>query len=500
MVKPRPAMFHRWIHSVVGIWIPRYQVCENHCSPFEHLYDRYYDRYLKTIALAARGGGKSYNTGLECWMKAREKDNWGAVILGGSFDQSQKSYQATEDFWNATDDIGGRDALSDIPNSKITRFRNRSWYKISTASPKSVRGDHQPALFLDEIDEMDREVLHGALMQPQPMNEHRATWSFTSTRHKAYGLMSEWVENAEARDFRLYAWCILEVMEGCHDYKCSTCDLHAWCGGQMKPVMQRAYKDQIDRGIIQKSERPLMGFNTVESTISKVKLALGDTFDPNVEIIDIEADLFCRKPSRTGLVYKEYDSSEHGVSDMKICRDVKETADLPVGRFIMAHWERFRAYDFGVEDPMVVLDCFRDPMGRIYVYDEIYERGLTELDLVPRLTNSIEYTYQVGDVSAKAARMNLGRFGIRVAAFKQGINDGIVLVRNQMKYRTDGTVGLYVNRSNCPYTNWELASAYKYNPNSKKDVPDDLNNHAADALRYLIFAIRKGKVRQSSYL
>lgn len=497
--QPRPSLFHHWIHSVVGVWIPRYKICENHCSPFEHLYDRCYDRYTKTIALAARGGGKSYNTGLECWIKARYKPNWGAVILGGSFDQSQKSYRATEDFWTVTDDIGGRDVLSDPPNSKMTRFRNRSWYKISTASPTSVRGDHQPALFLDEIDEMKREVLHGALVQPQTMNGHRATWSFTSTRHKAYGLMSEWVDNAEARGYKLYAWCILEVMEGCHDYKCSTCKLQTWCGGRMKPAMQQAYKDQLARGIILKNERPIMGYNTVEDTISKVQFAQGETFDPDTEVIDVEADLFCKKPSRMGLVYKAYDSQIHGVPNMKICRDIKETADLPVGRYVMAHWDRFRTYDFGLDDPMVVLDCFRDPMGRIYVYDEIYERGMTELDMVPRLTNGISYTFQVGDISAAAPRKNLASFGIKVAAFKQGINDGIVLVRNQMKHRNDGTVGLYVNREKCRYTNWEFASAYRYPTNSKRDVPEDANNHAADALRYLIFAIRKGKIRQSNY-
>jgi hypothetical protein len=290
--------------------------------------------------------------------------------------------------------------------------------------------------------------------------------------------MSEWVENAEERDYKLYTWCILEVMEPCVDYKCSTCKLHDHCGGRMKPVMERAYKDQRDRGIIELADPPIMGFNTVEDTISKVQLAEGTTFDPEAEVIDIEADLFCKKPSRLGLVYKEYDSNIHGVPDMQICRDVREIADIPIGQFVMADWERFRTFDFGLDDPMVILDCFRDRMGRVYVYDEIYVRGMTELDIAPQLTNGIRYTFQVGDISAKGPRKNLGSFGIAVQAYSQGINDGLVLVRNQMKYRTDGTVGLYVNKKNCPYTNWELSSAYKYPNKSKRDVPEDLNNHA----------------------
>jgi hypothetical protein len=483
----------------LGLWIPRYKICENHCSPFEHLYDRYYDRYTKTIALAARGAGKSYNTGLEVWLKARFKRRWGAIILGGSKVQSERSYKATDDFWKATEDIGGKDDLLDEPTMWLTQLKNGSWYRISTASTRSVHGWHQPALYLDEIDEMDRDVLHGALPQAQTMNGHTATWSFISTRHKAYGLMAEWVDAAEERGFKLYTWCILEAMEACVDYECSTCKLHDYCGGRMKPVLKMAEREQIERQIIDPGDKPLMGFNTVEDTINKVQFASGNVFDPEAEVIDVEAYLFCQKPSRQGLVYKEYDPNVHGVKEIKLLKDPAEAEDMEIGSYVMEHWQRFQTFDFGLDDPMVVLDCFRDPMGRIYVYDEIYERGITELDLAPRLTNGINYTFRVGDISAAAPRKNLGRFGIQVQAFKQGINEGLVLVRNQMKYRSDGTVGFYVNKSRCPYTNWELGSSYRYPKNSKRDVPEDANNHAADSLRYLIFAIRKGRIRQSNY-
>jgi len=494
---PTESNLHSWIDGALGIWIPKYKICDDHCTPYEHLHDRYFDKFPKTIALANRGGGKSYNTGLECWLKARFKPKWGAIILGGSLDQSEKSYAATEDFWNATRDVGGEEALLTEPNSKITKFQNLSWYKISTASTKSAHGPHQPALYLDEIDEMERDVLNGALMQPQTMNRHQATWSFTSTRHKSFGLMSEWVDNADVRGYKLYTWCVLEVMEACVDYHCSTCELHEWCGGRMKPVIEEAYSEQVTKGIIDKGDKPLMGFNTVDDTISKVKFAEGKTFSPETEVIDVEADLFCRKPSRQGLVYKEYEANVHGVADIKLCHSLNEVGDLPIGRYVMAEWERVRAFDFGTTNPMAVLDCFIDPMGRIYVYKEIYERGITELDLIPRLTDGINYSFNIGDIAGASEIRNLGKYGIILLAFDQKITEGIVLCRNQMKARSDGTVGLYVNKELAPYTNWELAQAYRYGKNATKEEPEDINNHSAAALRYLIFALRKGKVRQS---
>ena len=499
MTPPRSTSFHSWIHNITGTWIPRYKICDNHCAPFEHLHDRYFQHQNKTIALAARGTGKSYNTGLECWISGRFKSNWGAVILGGSLDQSEKSYKATESFWNATEEIGGGIVLAKEPNSKITKFKNGSWYKISTASTKSARGPHQQALFLDEIDEMEREVLDSAMMQPQTMDGYDATWSFTSTRHKTYGLMSEWVDNAADRGFALYTWCILEAMEPCVDYSCSTCLLNAWCGGRMKPAIEQASAEQCSQGLLSKAEPPIMGFNTVEDVISKVEFATGDVFDPTADIIDVDADLFCLKPSRLGLVYKEYDTVVHCVSDMKIYSNAGDVVDLEVGSYVMDTWQRYRTFDFGLDDPMAILDCFVDPQGRIYVYEEIYVRGLTELDVVSQLTNGVRYEFQVGDISAAGPKKNLNRFGIRLVSFKQGINEGIVLVRNQMKTRSDGTVGLYVNKKLAPYTNWELASGYRYPEAGRRDIPADANNHAADGLRYLIYALRKGNIWQSSY-
>ncbi len=483
---------------MLGLWIPKHPICLGHCSPYEHLRARYFEIYRRTIALACRGGGKSYNLGLECWLKGRFKKNWGAVILGGSKMQSEKSYFATNDFWDKTEALDSRDVLKSEPTMSSTKFKTGSWYRISTASTKSTHGDHQPALFLDEIDEMDRPVFNAAMMQPQSMHGHKASWGFTSTRHRPAGLMSEWVDNAEVRGYKLFTWCILEVLEACDDYRCDTCGLDEYCQGRMKPVIEEARQEQFARGMIGKGDSPVMGFNTVEDAIAKVQTAMGNVIDPNAQVIDVEADLFCRKPSREGLVYKEYDTNTHGVANMKMLNSASEVRDEKIGEYVLSTWRRVRCIDFGTTNPMVCLDCFIDPMDRLYIWDEIYKTGITINDLVAMLTKDVYYDLTAVDPAGGGDTKVLNKAGISTVFYVHRVRDGVTLVTNQLKPRLDGTVGLYVNRAKCPYTHWEF-TGYRYPDKgvNENENPLKLNDHAMDGIRNLIAVLRRGPTRQS---
>jgi hypothetical protein len=473
---------HKWLWIVLGIWYPRYSVCPGHDSPFDYLTDRYFNRALKTIAWACRSGGKSYTTGIECWLKGRFQPGWEANILGGSKDQSEKSYKATDDFWKATRDIGGDEVLADPPLLSVTRFKSGSKYSISTASTKSVHGPHQPNLHLDEIDEMDVKVLNGAMQQPQTMRGYPASWAFTSTMHRAGGLMSHWVDNAAARGYSLYKWCILEVMEPCYDYSCSTCRLDEWCQGKMKPAMKLAEKEQIASGRISKGEPALMGFNTVEDVIGKVENAnvveqasMGQRVMP----IDVAADLFSRRPSRVGLVYADFDDI-HLVDDFEIPRG----------------WRRYRTFDFGFNHPFVCLYIAVDPMDRVYVYDEIYVTGKTTAQMVPELTGherDVRYEFNVADPAGGGDRRDLFLGGIPTWAHQSRIIDGIQCIKNALILRADQKPGLYVNRAKCPYTVWEMGQGYRYPENKVSDEPKDANNHACDALKNWFIAYNRGE-------
>lgn len=412
-------------------------------------------------------------------MKARFFPAWEANILGGSLDQSKKAYQATMNFWRATDDINGRDVLAEEPLISETRFKNGSRYGISTASTRSVRGPHPHCLFLDEIDEMDIEVFNAAMLQPQGDDRYKASWAFTSTWHRADGIMADWINNASARNFKLYKWCILEVMEGCYDYSCSTCNkvLEEQCQGKMKQAMELAESEQLRLGIILPGEPARMGFNSVEDVIAKIESAFISGSQHRISsIIDIDAELFCRKPRRTGLVYSDFDPNIHVIQPFNI----PET------------WVRYRAFDFGFTNPWACVYVAYDKARDIYfIYDELYELGKSTRDLIPVLTDGIKYELQVGDVACPDDIHDLNKAGIATVAYKQAIADGIKRIRRLLKRRVDGNCGLYVFNS-CTNTIKEFLS-YRYNDQTNSENPIDENNHALSALRYLIFALEYGE-------
>lgn len=476
---------HLWVFNVLGVWIPKYRVCPGHCSPFEYFADRYFGRVRKSLAWACRAGSKSFLMGLLCWIKARQKKNWEANIVGGSLDQAQRSYAATSEFWSATEDIGASSVLAKEPLLKETEFNNGSKYEIGTASTKRQRGPHPQSLNMDEIDEMDVQVFNTALAQPQTKRGHKSEYAFASTMHRSNWLMSDWVDHAQEKGFTLYKWCILETMEGCYDYQCDTCHLEEWCEGRMKDVMEEAEKDQSDRGLISKGDRAILGFNPVEDVIDKVLIGqrVEDTATGRaVKPMDIAAELFCKRPSREGLVYSDFAIEVHVVHDMEIPPD----------------WRRYRSFDFGVQNPFVCLFIALDHDDRVYIYDEIYVKGMTTIEMAPTVVgyDSSVFEWSVADASGLEQRTDLFNLGIPTLKSSGSVTDGIQWVQNALRVRADGKPGLFVS-DRCPNTIWEMAEGYRYPDNKISDKPVKEHDHACDCIKNFLTQYRKGGIRQS---
>ena len=480
-IEPSRESLHDWLVLVLDHWMPKYKICDGHSSPFEYFEAKYYKDYLKTIAKACRSGGKTENgVGLYCWLNARFKSNWKAKIMAGSLDQAKKGHEATQRFNSEVIEIGGGSVLDGEPIISRTKYKNGSEYAILAASHKQSRSSHQPELLLDEIDEIDNTILNESMQQPQSMNGHPACWHFTSTEHRVGGVMADWVDNAELRGYKLFTWCILEVMEGCYDYSCSRCKIAPWCEGKMKPVMAMAEKEQ---GVT----RATMGFNSVSDVINKIENAetsentsAGRLITP----IDIEADLFCKRPSRTGLVYKEFDRNIHVVNDMVIDEN----------------WAKYRSLDFGITNPWVCLYIAEDPAGRLYIYDEIYVKGKTTPEMIPQLTDGVRYEYNVADPFGQGAsdRAMLYNAGIDTLAPRKGdIAGGILFVKQALQKRMDGLPGILINGSKCGNTIYEIEKGYRYPENVLSETPIKENDHALDCLRNMLLVKKNGGVRQS---
>ena len=144
---------------------------------------------------------------------------------------------------------------------------------------------------------------------------------------------------------------------------------------------------------------------------------------------------------------------------------------------------RFNGLDFGFSnDPAAAVVSHYDKMrGIIYIYDELYETGLTNDMLADSLRPLIGVEWLVADSAEPKSIAELMKFGINAGGAKKGkdsVNFGIQWLKQQR---------IIIDKA-CVNTKNEFQQ-YKWKEGRDgKPIspprPVDKNNHAIDALRY----------------
>lgn len=278
-----PEELLRFIRTFWGLRVPQAQVCPEHTPPAEYIVDSFFEEVQDSVCWANRGGGKTLLGALSTWLDTVFKSDCATKILGGSLEQSKKMYQHLTgggDGWGlATDDF--RYLLRGEMLAAQTALVNKSNINISTASSKSVRGPHPQKLKLDEVDEFEDKIYEAALLIPKTKKSIRASVQIYSTMHKAYGLMNRVISEAVQSGYKIYKWCVFDVMEKCIGRECAVCELWEDCQGKAK---------QAD------------GFYSIEDAISEKRKVSRDTW---------LCEMLCFQPSQEGLIYKEFDMALH---------------------------------------------------------------------------------------------------------------------------------------------------------------------------------------------
>jgi len=119
------------------------------------------------------------------------------------------------------------------------------------------------------------------LLIPKTKKNIKASVQIYSTMHKAYGLMNRVISEAVQSGYKIYKWCVFDVMEKCVGRECTVCELWEDCQGKAK---------QAD------------GFYSIEDAISEKRKVSRDTW---------LCEMLCFQPSQEGLIYKEFDMALH---------------------------------------------------------------------------------------------------------------------------------------------------------------------------------------------
>ena len=177
-----------------------------------------------------------------------------------------------------------------------------------------------------------------------------------------------------------------------------------------------------------------------------------------------------------GAVYSEFDEDLHTVDPFPIPAD----------------WKRLRAIDFGFTNAFVCLWGALDPDGRLYLYREHYKAGVRTAEhaqIIRKLSEGERCLLTVADHDA-GERAELTAAGIPTEPARKNVAAGIQRVKNRLAVQGDGKPRLFFFRT----LKNTLSEIYDYRwaaadgELNAREEPVKLNDHAMDALRYMVMA------------
>ena len=212
---------HEWIKYELGIDVPRVAVCENHQAPFTFLADLYFDRIDAALAVANRGGAKTFLVAVLHWLNARFKPGIESCTFGAIEAQSFRAYAHLKNW--VFDEKGNKKPEIISSLMRETVFSNGSKIEVLGSTPEAVNGPHPQIAHADEIELMrddtwnesrnmtiSKTIKDGTLVNPQDIA--------TSTRKGPSGrvqLLIDEIEKAVSEGYKpprkLYIWCIKET-------------------------------------------------------------------------------------------------------------------------------------------------------------------------------------------------------------------------------------------------------------------------------------------------
>lgn len=180
-----------------------------------------------------------------------------------------------------------------------------------------------------------------------------------------------------------------------------------------------------------------------------------------------------------GLVYSEF------------ARDVNVTKSAP-----LPAWDRMRSIDYGYQNPFVCLWGAVDEDGRLVVYDEHYRTKTLIADHAAAIKGRAgTYRFTVSDHDAQDSA-ELGTHGISTRPAQKDVIRGIQKVKARLIPQADGRPRLLIHER-CTNLLREFGSyrwAEAKEGRNDREEPVKENDHAMDALRYMVMELDNKKV------
>ena len=469
--------------------IPRTSVCPCHNAPFDYVADTFFEKVDDCIIIANRNGGKTIIFASVEFVDAAKK-GVETCHLAPIMAQSKRAYKYI-----------GKWSLNHEEDLKITKstitetiFSNGGFVEIITATPSGVNSPHPHKTRADEFELLDDDVFQEALSMAKSSRGISAATQVATTRKYPSGNAQKMIESADERGFKIYKWCIFEVMTPC-DCKGETCDEKYNKYFNYDRNGKKITWPQVCQG---KAKR-CSGYFKFEDVIKKFRSLMWEVFD---------AQWLCNKPERAGVVYSMFSDDENVIGTMTD-DEIIEKLNSDEG------WYLGRGWDFGYNDPTVCLWFLYQEDGDIIQFDEyikseeliedfaekVNERsGKIESDRSAWLDWGDPAGHQRNGISGKTYINSLFEHDIFVESMKSFCIDGIQEQQKMFNYcSVTGKRRKFITR-NCKKTieafqnaQWDRSEGKKTD-HSKEKYLDDKYSHPLDADRYFTYGISQGQI------
>jgi hypothetical protein len=479
---------HAWIVDELGVNIPRVAVCEGHVAPFTFLADLYFGRTTSAVAMANRGGAKTFLVAVLHYLNSRFKPGIESCSVGAIEMQARRAYMHLQKLL----DKAGKDEISSTTMID-TRWKNGSRVEVLPGTVSAVNGPHPCVVHVDEVELMDPVVFDESRNMSQSTTINGQTYPsqdiITSTRKRGHGPMQKILDAiAEAEiagvrpPYKQYTWCVFEVAQNVPNCEAagkggdSPCPCKDVPNGRWPDGKVRTLKD-VCGGRFSHSD----GFVPLDDIINTFTKATPEIWEAQQE---------CSRPSSEGLVVPSFSRLRNGVKNWD--------PDPALGPIFMA-------VDFGGTNPHAAEWCQllryevevdwnrekkRIPEGAVVWFDEIYRAEIGNIKLAElivererkwRMKHKKFRTFaRFGDPQAKAARLDFAHHNppLKMSWYvTREIEEHVKLVNDWV-----GNDRMFVDVERCPMFVEEI-EAWHYDYKNPDKLVDEFN-HAMSALRY----------------
>jgi len=455
----------------LGINIPNVAVCNGHTSPFDFVSDSFFERTLDSLVIGPRTGGKTINSAALEFLEASKKDNCSSCHLGAIMAQAKRAYKYVSKWANKFYDEVGIEKLT----QEQTVFANGSEIEIVPGTINGVNSPHPNKATIDEFELLPWDIFQEACSMPKSSDKVMSALRLLTSRKFSNGNAQKMITESTDRGFKIYKWCVFEVLKRCTKKDCCDCEKyvkfdrfgqpHTWrtvCGGKAKQSN---------------------GYLPIKDAISRFL---------TLDYEGFLAQWLCERPEKSDSVFTEFIYDEHVIDDYEIDKSASFG----------------RGWDFGYDDPTAVLFFQVLPDGTCVQFEELILSGYLIEDIADKV-NMIseklapkEKWVDWGDPSGNARTGIDGYSYIAKLANKKiyvnsqcaGVTDGIQAVKKKLtKSSFTGYPEFYITK-NCKKTidalelaQWERTQGKIVY--SKEKYKHDEHSHPLDGLRYFITGV-----------